>query len=182
MINPQRRMQRLQADYEGVLQIHQSQGLIQVEQVLGDPPNRYLIRYTCRGIARVVDGRPFFSEMHQVVIELTATYPTSQPLLQWLTPIFHPNITPDGQRVCIGTWYPAKKLPELIMMLGEMIQYKNYASHDPLYLEASLWAMGSKHLFPVDKRDLLHPHKISSVRPNQPAAESDILISVIDQT
>lgn len=181
MINPQIRIRRLRADYERVRKIHDSNGLIQIEEALGDPPDRYIMRFTCRGIARIVGGRPIFSDLHRVAALLTESYPTSQPLLNWLTPIFHPNIKPDGQSVCIGTWYPAKTLDQLFIMLGEMIQYKNYASHDPLFLDGSLWAMNNKQLFPVDGRDLLHPHIAGLANSKRQVPGSEFSITILDE-
>ena len=179
MINPQIRLRRLRADYERVRQLHDQHGLIQILETQGDPPTKYIIQYTCRGIARVLGGEPLYTEMHRVFIHLTEAYPTNQPMMEWMTPIFHPNIRPDGQSVCIGTWYPAKTLDQLILMMGEMVQYKNYASHDPLFLDASLWAMNNKHLFPVDERDLLHPLAAPASARRQPQ-DSEIDISIVE--
>jgi hypothetical protein len=64
-------------------------------------------------------------------------------------------------------------------MLGEMIQYKNYAAHDPLYPEASFWAMSHKNLFPVDKRSLLEPWKTALAGPRPEALERDLDIQVL---
>ena len=126
----------------------------------------------------VVADEPIYSEQHLVAVVLTETYPTTAPLMEWLTPIFHPNIRPDGQEVCIGDWYPAKTLDQLVRMLGEMIQYVNYASHDPLHLEATLWAMAHRELFPVNRRLLLDPQRtVFAGQPTQTEArELDIRI------
>jgi len=158
MLNPKIRAKRLQAEHDRVRGLHDRKGLVAIETVLGKPPDRYVFRFICRGIASVSGGEPVYSQEHRVAVLLTNTYPTTAPLMEWLTPIFHPNIRSDGQAVCIGSWYPAKTLDQLVMMFGEMIQYRNYASHDPLNLEASLWAMSHKELLPVDRRLLLEPH------------------------
>lgn len=179
MLNPHIRAKRLRAEYERVRKLHDSGGLIAIEGVLGDPPDRYLIRFTCRGIAQVVGDRPIYSDLHRVALALTSTYPTTQPLMEWLTPIFHPNIRADGQEVCIGTWFPAKTLDQLLLMLGEMIQYKNYASYDPLHLEASLWAMAHKELLPVDNRPLLDLHRPVQRSQRVRVGESDIDIVIL---
>src|SRR5947209_20159215 len=139
--------------------MHEQKGLFAIALTHGEPPDRYVFQFTCRGIAAIDNDKPIYSTDHQVSVILTETYPTTAPLMEWLTPIFHPNIRADGQAVCIGSWYPAKTLDQLVLMLGAMIQYQNYASHDPLNLEASLWAMTHKELFPVDDRSLLQPHR-----------------------
>jgi ubiquitin-protein ligase len=179
MINPQIRMRRLRKDYELARQIHDKHGLIQIADMLGDPPSRYIIQYACRGIIQVINSQPVYGDLHRVLINLTESYPTSLPMMEWLTPIFHPNILPDGQSVCIGPWYPAKTLDQVIIMLGEMVQYKNYASHDPLFLEASLWAMNNKHLFPVDDRSLLDPGRTTPTSRRSRPQNGEIDISII---
>ena len=114
MLNPRIRDKRLAAEYARVRQMHERRGLFALEKVEGDPPYVYVFRFTCRGIARVMFDEPIYSERHLVAAQLTETYPTTPPLLEWLTPIFHPNIRPDGQAVCIGDWYPAKTLDQLV--------------------------------------------------------------------
>lgn len=177
MLNPRIRAKRLQAEYARLRELHDKHGLIAIEQTLNDPPDHYIIRFTCRGIARMIGDQPVYSDLHRVAMALTGSYPTAQPLMEWLTPIFHPNIRENGQEVCIGKWFPAKTLDQLVLMLGEMIQYKNYASHDPLHLEASLWAMQHKELFPVDNRSLLEPY--SSGQISQPKVVVDDGIDIV---
>ena len=178
MLNPVMRAKRLRADFERVRALHDRAGLIAIEQVSGDPPDRYLIRFTCRGIAGLYGSQPVYTDVHRVQLTLTDVYPTDKPLMEWLTPIFHPNIRENGQEVCIGRWFPAKTLDQLVLMLGEMIQYKNYASHDPLHLDASLWAMANKHLFPVDPRILLDPRRPVQERQRGTTGENEIDIRI----
>ena len=90
-----------------------------------------------------------------MTIYLHAEYPLKQPQLKWITPIFHPNIHITGA-VCIGAWWPAKTLDELLLTLGEMVQYKNYEPRDPMNSKAAAWAMARKTLFPIDRLSLIH--------------------------
>jgi len=173
MLSPKKRAERLQSEYERVRSLSDKRGLFSIAHTEGEPPYAYVFQFTCRGIAQVVDDVPVYSDQHQVALTLTQTYPTTAPLMEWLTPVFHPNIREDGQNVCIGTWYPAKTLDQLVLMLGEMIQYRNYASHDPLNLEASLWAMQHKELFPVDTRLLLQPERRTPMPGSVARAQSE---------
>ena len=92
---------------------------IHIIRTEGDPPEKYLIRYTCRGVEGINGGnQPIFREQHDVTIYLHAEYPLKQPQLKWMTPIFHPNIHITGA-VCIGAWWPAKTLDELLLTLGK---------------------------------------------------------------
>jgi ubiquitin-protein ligase len=137
-----------------VLEMVNRSDLLHIVRTEGDPPDKYQIRYTCRGVEAINPaGAPTIREVHEVSIYLHAEYPLKQPQLKWLTPIFHPNIHATGA-VCIGAWWPAKTLDELILNLGDMIQYKNLDPKDPMNSKAAAWALRNKHRFPIDGRDL----------------------------
>ncbi|RMH01314.1 MAG: hypothetical protein D6706_02045 [Chloroflexi bacterium] len=145
---------RLRNDYARIQELVERSEFIHVVATEGNPPERYRIRFTCQGVERLrSNGRPVLREHHEVTIYLHAEYPLKQPQLKWLTPIFHPNIHVTGA-VCIGAWWPAKTLDELLLTLGEMIQYKNYDPKDPMNSRAAAWALQNRHLFPIDKREL----------------------------
>jgi hypothetical protein len=145
---------RLRNDYQRVLDLVNRSEFVHVVATDGDPPEKYLIRFTCRGVERVdARGRPVISDNHEVSIYLHAEYPLKQPQLKWKTPIFHPNIHVTGA-VCIGAWWPAKTLDELLLSLAEMIQYKNLDPTDPMNSKAAAWANRNKSLFPIDTRPL----------------------------
>ncbi|MDJ0754656.1 MAG: ubiquitin-conjugating enzyme E2 [Ardenticatenaceae bacterium] len=145
---------RLRNDYQKIKDLAQRSDLIQVVKTDGHPPDRYLIRYLCRGVEAVTSsGTPQLREMHEVSIYLHAEYPLKQPQLKWKTPIFHPNIHTTGA-VCIGAWWPAKTLDELVLTMGDMVQYKNYEPKDPMNSKAAAWAMRNRQRFPIDDREL----------------------------
>ena len=145
---------RLRNDFQNVRALVHRSEFIQIVTSEGEPPEKYLIRFTCRGVEKIQpSGAPVYRESHEVQIYLHAEYPLKQPQLKWLTPIFHPNIHMTGA-VCIGAWWPAKTLDELLYTLGEMIQYKNYDPKDPMNSKAAAWALKNKTLFPVDQRGL----------------------------
>ena len=145
---------RLRNDYSRVRDLVNRSDLIYVMDTDGDPPERYRIRFTCRSVEKLrPNGTPIMREVHDVAIYLHAEYPLKQPQLKWLTPIFHPNIHVTGA-VCIGAWWPAKTLDELLLTLGEMIQFKNLDPKDPMNSKAAAWAIRNKQLFPIDTREL----------------------------
>ena len=78
-------------------------------------------------IARAI---PKIGEKHQVEIYLHNQYPQRWPGMKWLTPIWHPNINHLNGSVCIDAawWTASRSLDRLVIMLGEMVQYKNF--HD----------------------------------------------------
>lgn len=145
---------RLRNDYSRVRELVDRSELISIMETDGSPPERYRIRFTCRSVEKIrPNGSPLVREVHDVAVYLHAEYPLKQPQLKWLTPIFHPNIHVTGA-VCIGAWWPAKTLDELLLTLGEMVQYKNFDPKDPMNSKAAAWALRHGHLFPIDKRDL----------------------------
>jgi len=145
---------RLHNDYQRILDLVNRSELIEILNTEGDPPERYHIRFTCRGVEKLTgSNKPVYRNVHEVKIYLHAEYPLKQPQLKWLTPIFHPNIHSTGA-VCIGAWWPAKTLDELLLTLGEMVQYKNLGPKDPMNSRAAAWAIRNKQLFPVDHRPL----------------------------
>ncbi len=145
---------RLRNDHRAVRDLVNRSELIHILATDGDPVEKYVIQFTCKGVEKVnSSGHPVYREEHEVSVYLHAEYPLKQPQLKWLTPIFHPNIHVTGA-VCIGAWWAAKTLDELLLTLAEMVQYKNFDPKDPMNSKAAAWALRHKQLFPVDKRRL----------------------------
>jgi hypothetical protein len=169
------RYRRLRGDHERMVELAARSDLIRFEarpEHPGWPPERYLLTLHCKGIAGVDrQGRPRLSEHHQVEIYLHSQYPQRWPGMKWLTPIWHPNINHLNGSVCIDAawWTAGRSLDRLVIMLGEMVQYKNF--HDdpkqppfPWDVEAARWCREyrTRHpdAFPVDRRELLRPERV----------------------
>ena len=145
---------RLRNEYQRLQELVDRSDFIDIVSTDGDPPDRYKIRFSCTGVEAIRNnGTPILRNEHDVAIYLHAEYPLKQPQLKWLTPIFHPNIHVTGA-VCIGAWWAAKTLDELLLTLGEMVQYKNLDPSDPMNSKAAAWAQRHRHLFPIDDRPL----------------------------
>jgi ubiquitin-protein ligase len=169
------RMRRLKADYELMQDLSARSDLISFKVMdarVGVPPERYIVTFTCKSISNVDrSGNPKFADHHQVEIYLHNQYPQRWPGMKWLTPIWHPNINHLNGTVCIDAawWTASRSLDRLIIMLGEMLQWKNF--HDdptkppfPWDVEAARWSREyrKKHAneFPVDHRELLRPERV----------------------
>ena len=176
------RMRRLKADHDLMSEIAARSDLIEFQAKStrpGLPPERYIVTYKCKGIYNVDrQGRPQFGNKHQVEIYLHNQYPQRWPGMKWLTPIWHPNINHINGTVCIDAawWTASRSLDRLVLMIGEMVQYKNF--HDdptkppfPWDPEAARWCRTYRsknpNAFPVDKRELLRPERISIKKPSK---------------
>ena len=169
------RLRRLRADLGLMSELAARSDLIQFTAQSARPslpPERYIVTFKCKSIAEVDrQGNPKFSDHHQVEIYLHNQYPQRWPGMKWLTPIWHPNINHLNGSVCIDVawWTASRSLDRLVIMLGEMLQYKNF--HDdptkppfPWDAEAARWSREyrKKHpdAFPVDRHELLRPERV----------------------
>lgn len=147
------RMRRLASDYAQVKKDFAGHKNIIVTPIGEEPPEKYHVTYFVNGIYLLPDGRIETLGRHEVEITLHADYPRYKPICKILTPIWHPNFR-DGQ-ICIGDiWGAGESLTDIIINIGDMIQYKSWNSYSPLSADAAQWAMENKHLFPVGNIDL----------------------------
>lgn len=169
------RMRRLRADHELMQELAARSSLIYFTASAlrpNLPPERYVVTYMCKSIASVDRrGNPKYSNHHQVEIYLHNQYPQRWPGMKWLTPIWHPNINHANGSVCIDAawWAASRSLDRLVIMLGEMLQWKNF--HDdptkppfPWDAEAARWSREYRKVhpeaFPLDQRELLRPERV----------------------
>jgi hypothetical protein len=169
------RVRRLRADHQRMMELAGRSDLIEVKTLGGTPgmpPERYLVTFKVPSIVGIErGGKPKMASRHQVEIYLHSDYPQRWPGLQWLTPIWHPNINHANGSVCIDAawWGAARSLDRLVIMMGEMLQYKNF--HDdpatppfPWDKEAAAWCRDYRRknprVFPTDKRELLRPERV----------------------
>ncbi len=147
------RMRRLASDWEQVRKDFTGHQNIVVTPIGEEPPEKYHVTYFVNGIYLLPDGRIETLARHEVEITLHADYPRYKPICKILTPIWHPNFR-DGQ-ICIGDiWGAGESLSDIIINIGDMIQYKSWNSYSPLSADAAQWAMDNKHLFPVGNVEL----------------------------
>ena len=147
------RMRRIASDYEQIKKNFSNHKNIVVEPIGEEPAEKYRVTYYVNGIYLLEDGRIETLGKHIVIITLHAEYPRYKPICTIATPIWHPNFR-DGQ-ICIGDiWGAGESLSDIIVNIGDMIQYKSWNSFSPLCAEAAEWAIANKHLFPVGNINL----------------------------
>ena len=152
------RLRRLAADYEKILNEAAGHKYIKIEPLGPHPPERYLVTYLVKGLKwDKKANRPVEINRHQVEIYLTDSYPREKPLCEIKTEIFHPNFRNQGS-VCIGDhWAAGETLWDVIVQIGEMIQYQSYNPKSPLDAQAAQWSRANEHLLPIGKVDLYQP-------------------------
>lgn len=147
------RMRRLSSDYEQIKKDFAGHKHIIITPIGTQPPEKYHVTYFVNGIYMQPNGEIVNLGRHEVEITLHSDYPRYKPICTILTPIWHPNFR-DGQ-ICIGDiWGAGESLTDIIINIGDMIQYKSWNSYSPLSADAAKWAIDNKHLFPVGNIDL----------------------------
>jgi ubiquitin-protein ligase len=181
------RGRRLISDYEALSSLARVTSAMSFEVSArgeGGIPESYFVTFYGPSLERI--DTPFeyairIRENHQLLIVLGPQYPRLMPQLQWMTPIFHPNISLGGN-VCLGGysthWVPSLKLDHLCEMLWDMICFRNYNLESPFNREAALWMQEQKTFqFPLEHRSLRQmvrsgspaPHLLSSTQGNTEA-------------
>ena len=191
------RMRRLHGDYELMRELDARSDLISFTSASTNPnlpPERYIVTFKCKSIVAVDrQGNPKFGDHHQVEIYLHNQYPQRWPGMKWLTPIWHPNINHLNGSVCIDAawWAASRSLDRLVVMLGEMLQYKNY--HDdptkppfPWDAEAARWSREYRkthpNAFPVDHRELLRPERVKLGSTDSGTAKPKVQVKLKPET
>jgi ubiquitin-protein ligase len=150
------RLRRLYADYRDVSEQFAGHPLITVTPLRGNPPEAYEVRYRIRGLELdKATSRPRVRTEHVAHLYLQDTYPREKPKCVMETPSFHPNI---GSYICIDDyWFAGTTLCDIIIHIGEMIQYQNYNPKSPLDPVAARWAEQNEPLLPIGNQDLTQP-------------------------
>ena len=142
------RGRRLKTDMDKLIQLATTCSVLELD--LGQRgefqyPESYIIGFQGPSFERTVNPFEYkvsLREHHQVRLTLGPQYPRLMPGLQWLTPIFHPNIAPNGS-VCLGGysthWAPRLMLDQLCEMLWDMLVFRNFNLDSPYNREAAGW-------------------------------------------
>ncbi len=152
------RTRRLKSDLEAIQALKEDSTILDF-QAMGDSQDRFLVTFKGRGLLRKSEVDPVEAAgVHRVEIRLGIDYPRSRPDLQWLTSIYHPNISAVGA-VCLGgystNWVPSLGLAELCEMLWDMIRYANYDPKSAYNYAAGRWSETQTQFdFPLDPRPI----------------------------
>lgn len=152
-LNP--RLMRLQADYERIRDEFVGHPYVSVEPASQiRPPERYNVTYRVPGLRWNSRGQcAEVAHQHVAEIYLHAEYPREKPKCVLKTPIWHPNF---GGYICIGDhWAAGETLVDVIVQIGDMLQYRVYNPDSPLNLPAARWAIQHRGMLPVGSLNIL---------------------------
>jgi ubiquitin-protein ligase len=151
VVDERERIRALVADHQDMQDLVSWNPHIKFEPNASHAPTRYIVTFDYRSFSGLeADGHtPQISTEHRVEIILGADYPRRAPMVRWLTPIFHPNISPETGAVCLGVimdrYLPGLGLARLVTMLAEMVQYRNFDMSDALNRAAAEWTLDTEH-------------------------------------
>jgi ubiquitin-protein ligase len=150
-LNP--RMRRLEADYQRLIVAFSGHPHLRLEPVGPVPPERYRIVYNVPGIRVGPENKLVKADQHVVHLQLPAGYPREQPYCTTEEQIFHPNF---GNHICIADyWSPSQSLVDVVVQIGEMLQYRLYNTRSPLNAVAARWASEHLNVLPIGRLELL---------------------------
>ena len=144
------------------LRLAQESSLLDLLPLGGSPAQRYIARYSCRGLIRTAAGEIREADRFEVGIFFPREYlrQAGPHVLTWLSPreIFHPNVSDRAPVACIGAIHPATPLVQLLIRVWEVITYRKKTTNelDALNPVACQWARNHMDRFPVDPRPLKH--------------------------
>ena len=157
------RLRRLYSDYERIQNEFSRHRYIKILKADGNPPERYRILYNVKSLCwDEQTNRPVENNRHEVEIYLPQAYPREKPQCTIYTPIFHPNFSSNHAPniICIGDyWAASSSLSDVIVRIGEMVQFQAYNIKSPLDAMAARWALENGNLLPVGNVDLYQPEQ-----------------------
>ena len=146
------RLRRLANDYQDLRLRFDGHPFIQVQPVGTVPAEKYRVVYKVPSLRLNPSNQPIVMNVTVVDFVLPTNYPREKPHAVALEQVFHPNF---GEYVCIADfWSPAQKLGDIILDVGEMLQWQKYNIRSPLNAVAADWAVKHRDELPVGDNDL----------------------------
>ena len=127
-----------------------SGGKIRINGISGNPPSVVNVEL----LYPTAGGKTYpnaIQKSTQLVIELGAKYPFSEPRVVIKTPILHPNVYASGQ-VCLGAkWLPTQGLDLLVKRIISIITYDPAILNEnsPANRDALNWYIATQRQHPL---------------------------------
>lgn len=142
------RQMRLENEYKSIRTKLDGNPYIEVQPQGPAPFERYRVVYRVPSLRLDAQNRPVEAPITVVDFELPISYPKDKPRAVVAgASVFHPNF---GDYVCIADfWSPAQSLLDIILEVGEMLQWQKYNILSPLNAVAANWAAANRDALPL---------------------------------
>lgn len=146
------RQRRLAAEADELLNRFTGHRYISVQPVGAHPPERYQVIYALPGLVTDQFNNLQVTNQHLVHISLPGGYPREKPYCSCDSAVFHPNF---GSYICIADfWSPSQSVLDVIIQIGDMLQYKLYNVRSPLNAVAARWVQQNLDRVPISDVNL----------------------------
>ena len=163
-MNP--RLRRLAADQAKLATFFAGHPAVTVEPLGPAPADRYRVVYDVPSLRVDAQQRIVAFQPHVVTITLPPSYPRDKPYCVVDEPVFHPNF---GNYICIADyWSPSQSLADIVVQIGQMLQFQLYNTRSPLNAVAARWAVEQAASLPVGRVELLPPEPEVRLHPATP--------------
>ena len=116
------------------------------------PVTQYQIQYRVPALTKH-EGELEITRLTIVSISLPPMYPREKPYCTTDEPIFHPNF---GNYICIADfWSPSQTLVDVIIEIGQLLQYQLFNTRSPLNALAARWVSENSSQIPIGELELL---------------------------
>lgn len=154
------RQRRLTADAQELLSGFSGHQHVAVHPVGTQPPERYQIIYSLPALVTNRSNSLQVTNQHVVHMILPAGYPREKPYCTCDSAVFHPNF---GSYICIADfWSPSQSIVDVVVQIGDMLQYKLHNVRSPLNAVAARWV--SQHLDRVPISNVNLQPQVAEVR------------------
>jgi len=151
----------LKRQHEEGMALARSSDLLELIPDSGDPPDRYIAQFRCKGLVQSATSDVSEADYFEVGIWFPSDYLRRVDpfkVLTWLGPfnVFHPNISDRMPFICVGKLAPNTALVDILYQCFEIITYNKVTMRedDALNTHACAWARQNQHRFPIDRRPL----------------------------
>lgn len=163
------RLTRLAHDYEQLRSLFDGNPYVHVQALGPVPPERYRVTYNVPSLRLDSSRQPIVNQVTVVDIELPIGYPKEKPHAVAHGNVFHPNF---GDYVCIADfWSPAQSLADIVIDIGNMLQWQKYNIQSPLNAIAADWAVKNSESIPVGTVDLFRVTSTVTINFNSPQSQ-----------
>jgi tetratricopeptide (TPR) repeat protein/ubiquitin-protein ligase len=173
---------QLEAIFKEINERFKKSPYVTIKPTDGDPPERYEITYTIKGLHQSKNKEVQEATHHTISIAIPFGFPHFPPNCKPVSPIFHPDF--DQAAICIGDfWNKESSIPDLIVHIGRMIGGEIFSTDNAFNEEAVIWYRQHRDKLPFELPDFSSTSRPSPVsEPASFAALETLEIDTIEES